>query len=80
METLASPTFCTFNLRVTRNISIRADCHFCLFSADSDYLYIPNKYAPNFDIVGALRAKDEYKNPLPKIELQPETILYIIPL
>jgi hypothetical protein len=41
--------------------------HKNMFSADSDYLYIPNKYAPNFDIVGALRAKDEYKNPLPNI-------------
>ena len=41
--------------------------HKNMFSADSDYLYIPNKYAPSFDIIGALRSEDEYKNPLPPL-------------
>ena len=39
--------------------------HKNMFSADTDYLYIPNKYAPNFDILGALRSDKEFKSALP---------------
>lgn len=42
--------------------------HKNMFSADSNYLYIPNKYAPNFDILGALRSDKEFQNPLPALD------------
>jgi len=41
--------------------------HKNMFSADSDYLYVPNKYAPSFDILGALRSDEEFKSPLPTL-------------
>ena len=36
-----------------------------MFTADSDYLYIPNKYAPNFDLRGALSTTLPISNILP---------------
>lgn len=41
--------------------------HKNMFSADTNYLYIPNMYAPNFDILGALRSDEEFKSPLPTL-------------
>ena len=65
---------------VWHNTVIRA--HKNMFSADSNYLYIPNKYAPNFDIVGALRSDKKFQSPLPKLggtELKPEDTTDIHP-
>ena len=36
-----------------------------MYSADSDYLYIPNKFAPSFDILEALSSSDKITSPLP---------------
>jgi hypothetical protein len=46
--------------------------HKNMFSADSNFLYIPNKYAPAFNINKALATpkdldSDEFTNPLPKL-------------
>lgn len=42
--------------------------HKNMFSADSNYLYIPNKYAPSFDLQGALTTdKEAFESPLPKL-------------
>ena len=56
--------------------------HKNMFSADTDYLYIPNMHAPNFDILGALRSDEEFKSPLPTLggmELKPEDTTDIHP-
>lgn len=44
--------------------------HKNIFSANSDYLYIANKNAPSFDLIGALTATDEFKKPLGDINTQ----------
>jgi len=49
-----------------RNTICRAHPH--MFSADSNYLYIPNSQAPNFDFTGALKASEEFSSPIPKLE------------
>lgn len=39
-----------------------------MFSADSDYLYIPNKHSPNFDLAGALgTSKEQINESLPDL-------------
>jgi hypothetical protein len=48
--------------------------HKNMFSADSNYLYIPNRQAPSFDLLGALRSEapdgttTAFENPLPNLE------------
>ena len=60
----------TINAKVEwKNTICRA--HKNMFSADADYLYIANKYTPNFDLMGALKSEPGYKgNPLPKLNTQ----------
>ena len=36
-----------------------------MYSADSNFLYIPNKFAPSFDILEALSSSDKITSPLP---------------
>jgi hypothetical protein len=38
-----------------------------MFTANSDYLYIPNKYAPNFDLAGALSTEAPLSQTLPDL-------------
>ena len=45
-----------------QNTLCRAHEH--MYSANSDFLYIPNKKAPEFDLVGALKSEEEFKNPI----------------
>lgn len=49
-----------------QNTICRAHRH--MFSANSDFLYIPNKQAPSFDLVGALLATGSITNPIPNFE------------
>jgi len=46
-----------------QNTICRAHRH--MFSADSDFLYIPNKTAPNFDLIGATQNTGSFTNPIP---------------
>jgi len=41
--------------------------HKNMFSTNSDYLYIPNKNAPMFDVIGALSKKTKLSNVLPPL-------------
>lgn len=48
--------------------------HKNMFSADSNYLYIPNMNSPNFDLIGAMSkvvdkegSQETFSNPLPKL-------------
>ena len=50
---------------VWKNTICRA--HKNMFSADSNYLYIPNKNAPAFDLVGSLNNKESDVKPLPDL-------------
>lgn len=45
------------------NTICRAHRH--MFSADSNFLYIPNKQAPSFDLAGALKSETAFENPIP---------------
>jgi hypothetical protein len=60
----------TINAKVEwKNTICRA--HKNMFSADADYLYIPNKYTPSFDLLGAIKSEPGYiGNPLPKLDTQ----------
>jgi hypothetical protein len=49
-----------------KNTVCRAHPH--MFSANSDFLYIPNKQAPSFDLAGALKAETAFENPIPSFE------------
>lgn len=46
-----------------QNTICRAHRH--MFSANSEFLYIPNKQAPAFDLEGALRSEEAFENPIP---------------
>lgn len=50
---------------VWKNTICRA--HKNMFSADSNFLYIPNKFAPSFDLVGSLNNKEKDIKPLPDL-------------
>ena len=41
--------------------------HKNMFSANSDFLYIPNAHAPSFDLIGALTSKNVFDSPLSDI-------------
>lgn len=45
------------------NTICRAHRH--MFSADSNFLYIPNKQSPSFDLAGVLKSETALSNPIP---------------
>lgn len=49
-----------------KNTICRAHRH--MFSANSNFLYIPNKQAPSFDLAGALKSETAFENPIPSFD------------
>lgn len=58
------------------NTICRAHRH--MFSADSNFLYIPNKQTPSFDLAGVLKSETALSNPIPdfkftdSVDIHPE--------